>query len=483
MKIDWNRKYTTIAVYAFLTVAACIIFWALMSWFPVIIVWVKSFLGVISPFVYGFIIAYLINPAEKRLAVLSEKMLLKFKKYRLEKNANSGDSRIKKLFSKVKNAGNKAADLGAKAFSKIQKKKPGAPVAKAPEKKEQGDLQADLTVSKKTVRAVSITASYIVFLAIFAVFVWILVPQVAGSIADIRNNFRTYSAQAINFAQSFTQMVYEHTGVDLFNTLTGGEQAFDNLESLLNKLMDIFNNYYPTILGALESLMLELKNFFIGLLISVYMLAGRDRFKAQARKVIAAILPDDIAKKTCTVVAEADRCFGGFIVAKVIDSFIIGVICFVCMAVFNFPYPFLISLIVGVTNIIPFFGPFIGAIPSAIIIFLTKPSMTIWFIIIIVIIQQMDGNFIGPKIIGETIGISSFWVLFSLLVMGGFFGITGMIIAVPLFSLLYNESKTIIELLLRKKGKPESTLDYFEPLTDDEGDDEKVTQTVNSGQQ
>lgn len=454
MKIDWNRRYTTIAVYAFLTVAACIIFWALMSWFPVIIGWIKSLLGVISPFIYGFIIAYLINPAEKKLAGLTEKLFLKAREKKIVEKTHGKLSGVKWLV-KTKDAIVKAKNAVYRFFSKFSRRP--AEKTKAPDASP--CVSARKPVNKKAVRVVSITASYIIFLAIFAVFVWILVPQVAGSVTDIRNNFRTYSAQAINFAQDFAKMVYANTGIDLFNSLT--DNASSNLESLLNSIMDIFNKYYPSLLGVLEGLMLELKNFFIGLLISIYMLAGRDRFKAQAKKVINALMPDQLAAKTCTVVAEADRCFGGFIVAKIIDSFIIGLICFVCMAVFNFPYPFLISLIVGVTNVIPFFGPFIGAIPSAVIIFLTKPSMTIWFVVIIVIIQQLDGNFIGPKIIGETIGISSFWVLFSLLVMGGFFGITGMIIAVPLFSLLYNESKTIIELMLRKRGKPEDTMAYY----------------------
>ena len=425
MNIDCNKRYTTIAVYAFLTVAACICFYAVVQWFPFIMVWIGKLLGVLSPFIYGFVIAYLINPVQREFAKLTEKLIIKVKKFRAEKK------------------------LAAK--KRIAHSTKGA--VKEPAKRE-------FTASKKVVKALCIIESYLVLLIVISIFITILVPQVAESLTDIRSNFENYSNQAIDFLQSAADVIEKYTNVNIFSDIIG--ETFENLEDLLLKAKDLFNKYYPSILGFLESLVLEFKNFFIGLLISVYMLTGRDRFKAHAKKILSALLPDNVLAKTYEIITEADRCFGGFIVAKLIDSTIIGVLCFVCMTLFGFPYPFLISLIVGVTNIIPFFGPFIGGIPSGIIIFLTKPSMTILFVILIIVIQQLDGNIIGPKIIGQTIGLSSFWVLFSLILMGGFFGITGMIIAVPLFSLLYNESKNIVEALLRKKGKPESTDSYYD---------------------
>ena len=425
MKIDWNKRYTTIAVYAFLTVAACICFYAVVQWFPFIMVWIGKLLGVLSPFIYGFVIAYLINPVQREFAKLTEKLIIKVKKFRAEK----------KLAAKKRIAHSTKGTV------------------KEPAKRE-------FTASKKVVKALSIIESYLVLLIVISIFITILVPQVAESLTDIRSNFENYSNQAIDFLQSAANVIEKYTNVNIFSDIIG--ETFENLEDLLLKAKDLFNKYYPSILGFLESLVLEFKNFFIGLLISVYMLTGRERFKAHAKKILSALLPDNVLSKTYEIITEADRCFGGFIVAKLIDSTIIGVLCFVCMTLFGFPYPFLISLIVGVTNIIPFFGPFIGGIPSGIIIFLTKPSMTILFVILIIVIQQLDGNIIGPKIIGQTIGLSSFWVLFSLILMGGFFGITGMIIAVPLFSLLYNESKNIVEALLRKKGKPDSTDAYYD---------------------
>ncbi len=426
MKIDWNRKYTTIAVYAFLTVAACICFYALVQWFPFIMVWLGKVFSVLSPFMYGFVIAYLINPVQKEFAKLTEKAIIWCKKTYAEKKAASA----------------------------------GKPIRHKNERKNKAHAaNAEYTANKKAVKALSIIESYLIFLIVISVFITILVPQVAESLTDIRSNFESYSEQAVEFLQKAADVIEEYTHVNIFNDVIG--ETFASIEDLLAKARELFNKYYPSILGFLESLVLEFKNFFIGLLISVYMLTGRDRFKAHAKKILSAFLPDNALTKTYEIISEADRCFGGFIVAKIIDSTIIGILCFVCMTLFGFPYPFLISLIVGVTNVIPFFGPFIGGIPSGIIIFLTRPSMTLFFVILIVVIQQLDGNIIGPKIIGQTIGLSSFWVLFSLILMGGFFGITGMIIAVPLFSLLYNESKTIVEAILRKKGKPEDTDAYY----------------------
>ena len=157
-----------------------------------------------------------------------------------------------------------------------------------------------------------------------------------------------------------------------------------------------------------------------------------------------------------------DHAFGGFIRGKIIDSLIIGVICFVAMAILRLPYPVLISAIVGITNVIPFFGPFIGAIPSAIIILMVSPIKTLYFLILVVVLQQVDGNIIGPKILGNTTGLSSFWVLFSIVVFGGLFGFPGMILGVPVFAVIYHYAGLAIRKRLKKRGLHQDTEDYEE---------------------
>ena len=153
--------------------------------------------------------------------------------------------------------------------------------------------------------------------------------------------------------------------------------------------------------------------------------------------------------------------FGKFLSGKILDSLIIGILTFVILTIFKMPYTLLVSVIVGITNIIPFFGPFIGAIPSVIIILFVSPIKALWFLLIILVIQQIDGNIIGPKILGDSIGISAFWILFSILVAGKFLGLVGMVIGVPLFAVIYSIIKEVVESQLDKKGMKTKTEDYM----------------------
>ena len=203
-------------------------------------------------------------------------------------------------------------------------------------------------------------------------------------------------------------------------------------------------------------------NIILGIIISVYLLMDKEKFFALGKKVVTSLLNE---KHTTIVLDLANRTnltFGRFIGGKIVDSAIIGVLTFIILAIFKMPYVLLISVIIGVTNIIPFFGPFIGAIPSAIIILFVSPIQALWFLVIILVIQQVDGNIIGPKILGDSIGISAFWILFSILVAGKLFGLVGMIIGVPMFALIYSVIKDIIEARLRYKGLPTETEKYLD---------------------
>lgn len=159
---------------------------------------------------------------------------------------------------------------------------------------------------------------------------------------------------------------------------------------------------------------------------------------------------------------KSNEIFGGFIIGKIIDSAIIGVLCFVGLSMLKMPYTLLVSVIVGVTNVIPFFGPYIGAIPSAVLIMLTDPKMGIYFILFILVLQQLDGNVIGPKILGDSTGLSAFWVVFAILLGGGLFGVIGMILGVPTFAVIYYIINMLINHMLEKKKLPIDTAAYGE---------------------
>lgn len=204
-------------------------------------------------------------------------------------------------------------------------------------------------------------------------------------------------------------------------------------------------------------------NVMIGVMACVYMLNSKERFQGQFKKVILATLPKEKAEALFDFAKFTNRTFGGFINGKIIDSIIIGIICFILMKIFGFPYPILISAIIGITNVIPFFGPFIGAIPAAIIILLVSPIHALYFLVLIFVLQQVDGNIIGPAILGNTTGIASFWVLFSIVIGGGLFGFIGMVLGVPVFAIIYYYFSRSINKRLEAKGL-EFRTDSYEDL-------------------
>ena len=204
-----------------------------------------------------------------------------------------------------------------------------------------------------------------------------------------------------------------------------------------------------------------LKNVIVGIIIAIYVLNSKDLFAAQAKKIAYSIFSTEHANLFIKNTRFIHRVFGGFITGKLLDSLIIGMITFVFMSVFDMPYVVLISVIIGVTNFIPFFGPFIGAIPCSFLVLMVSPLKCLYFVIFILILQQFDGNILGPKILGDSTGLSSFWVMFAILIAGGLFGFVGMIIGVPLFAVLYSLITTLVNRSLADKDLPVKTSDYF----------------------
>lgn len=230
--------------------------------------------------------------------------------------------------------------------------------------------------------------------------------------------------------------------------------------------------YISNIVSGVGSSVLKVLNFLydllIGLIVAVYLLGSRKKFARQSVLLVRSALKPKWADLFLEEVAFVDKMFGGFIDGKILDSAIIGVLCYIGCLIFKFPNPLLIAAIVGITNVIPFFGPFIGAIPSTFLILIEDPIKALWFVLFVLVLQQLDGNIIGPTILGDRTGLSSFWVLFTIILFGGLWGIVGMIIAVPLFAVIYDTIKKLVRRGLSTKGQIELWHQYKADYPDEE---------------
>lgn len=306
---------------------------------------------------------------------------------------------------------------------------------------------------KKMSKALAITGSMLTMCIIVYLLLIIIIPQVVNSVTSLINTL----PDKLNYAASWLEETLKEDTV-VANYITENYIMLKDkaIEWMSNELIPNMQNIQNILAGVsiqIWNSVMFLKNLLIGLIIAVYLLASRKKFAVQGKMVLYSIVKTKWADKILTELKYADNTFVGFINGKILDSAIIGVICYVCCLIFKFPNAMLVSVIVGVTNIVPFFGPFIGAIPSALLIFIESPLKSLWFLIFIVVLQQVDGNIIGPKILGNSTGLSSFWVLFSILVFGGLWGFVGMVIGVPLFAVIYDIAKKLVFCGLKRNGK------------------------------
>ena len=315
---------------------------------------------------------------------------------------------------------------------------------------------------KKLLRVLSLCTSTIIFFGLLITSVSFLIPELLKSVEMLILNINTYLTNSKELL------------IDLF----GGSSAikdfinenYGEFSEFMNKSFNegIFDNMMETLGNSIFGTLKFLYNLIIGYIIAIYILVDKEKFKAQSKKLLYTLFDYDRINIILENTRYTDKVFGGFFAGKLLDSLIIGIICFICMIIMGMPYSLIVSVIVGVTNIIPYFGPFIGAIPSAFLIFLVDPGKCLMFIIFIFILQQIDGNIIGPKILGSKTGLSSFWVLFSLLIFGGLFGMVGMLLGVPLFSILYSFINGVLKRRLKEKKLPENSKDYEKLLYIDE---------------
>lgn len=304
----------------------------------------------------------------------------------------------------------------------------------------------------KAVEPVAILLTMLFGVLLVYALLMMIIPQLITSVTTLY-----YTAQRnINrfVAWISTQEFFEENH-DLLLMI---ESAYDSISLNLDTwikttLVPSMQNIVSGVGSGVISVVNTLKNLLIGIIVAVYLLASRKRFAQQAKMILYSAVPNPWAQRILDEVKYADRMFGGFINGKILDSAIIGVLCYIVCLIVRFPSALLVSVIIGVTNVIPFFGPFIGAIPATLLILIQDPIKAIWFVLFVFILQQLDGNVIGPKILGNSTGLSSFWVLFAILLFGGLWGFVGMIVGVPLFAVIYDVVKKLVLFGLRRNGQ------------------------------
>lgn len=393
MKLKINNKYFRWGLTAFLVIAAGITFYYFMFHNSNIRSGVNNIIDILMPVVVGMAIAYLLTPV---LNFIESRLLLPLCR----------KCRIKE--SKRRNS---------------------------------------------VVRGISILVTAFMFVALIYILFFMLISQIVPSVQSIISNFDNYTA---NFTKWLNKTLEDNpeTGAYLVRTVNKYSSELEKwVTNILPNTMELIKTVSLSVIGAFSFLW----DFVIGFIISIYVLASKERFAGQAKKITYAVFEQDTANTVIRNFRFTHQTFIGFLGGKILDSIIIGMLCFVGTSIIKTPYAALVSVIIGVTNIIPFFGPFLGGVPCAILVFVVDPMHPLnclYFILFILVLQQFDGNILGPKILGSSTGLTGFWVIFSITLFGGLFGVLGMIIGVPIFAVIYAAIRSAVNSMLKKKNMP-----------------------------
>ncbi len=410
MKFKMNNKFVRWGVTAFMVIASSICFYYIIFHGTNIKTGLKNITEILMPVVFGFVISYLLTP------------VLNFVEYRI----------LIPFFN----------------FIKVKETKGRIAV----------------------IRGMGIIITVFLFIMLVYVLCSMMLSQIIPSIMNIVDNFDAYIS---NFTKWINRLLEDNPEmqnyvVHLIDRYSGELESWLN-ETFFTKTSELIKTVSLSVIGVL----MVLWDFIIGFVIAIYVLVSKEKFTGQAKKIIYALFKQDTANIIINNFRFTHKTFIGFISGKVLDSILIGLLCFIGTTLLNTPYAALVSVIVGVTNVIPFFGPYLGAIPSIILIFIvdpTHPLNCLYFAIFILALQQFDGNVLGPKILGDSTGLAGFWVIFSITVMGGLFGVPGMIIGVPVFAVLFAAIRSVIEALLKKKQLPIESQKYINVcMVDDNG--------------
>jgi predicted PurR-regulated permease PerM len=381
MKINWNRKYNTVAVYVILVFLICYGIYKLTnSWDQTNTVF-KVVLKTLSPFIYALTIAYFLNPLVQRIEFT--------------------------FFKKLQN--------------------------------------------EKLKRSLSILTAYVLVISSIVILLSFIMPQLIDSVQEIARLPGIYLPIIDEFLSQDTLPIFDS---EYYIDMTFINRYFnDNIKETVDSLTNMVQNFAPKILTYLSRFASALMNILLGFIIAIYLLLTKEVGLRTARKVILAILPSKHAINLINLGKESNQIFINFIIGKLLDSLIIGFLAFIVLLIFRFPYALLLSVIIGVTNIIPYFGPFIGGIIGFALLLFINPVQALWFMVFILILQQFDGNILGPKILGDSTGLSPFWVIFSIIIFGKFFGFVGMFVGVPIVAVLKNIITRQIDRLYNHRMK------------------------------
>ncbi len=398
MKFQWDKKYIYWGITAFCVLAASIVFYYIV-FHPTRFFQIFSSLSkTCSPIIFGLVFAYLLTP----ICSFFENYILIpiYQKCKI----NTGSSK-----------------------------------------------------TKKRIRGLAVLLTLFLFIYLLYIFFSIVLKEMISSIQSIVLQFPIYVNNLEKWIDSTLSINkdIEDFANNMLNTYSDELNGWLN-NSLLPQMNIIVKEVSLSLIGVLKGMW----NLIIGLIVSVYVLCSKEQFAGQSKKIIYAFCSKKRANELISDMRYANKTFGSYVSGKIIDSIIIGFLCFFLMKFLHINYPVLISVIIGVTNVIPFFGPFIGAVPSVLIILLINPLNGIKFLILIILLQTFDGNILGPKILGDSTGLSSFWVIFSITLFGAYFGIIGMAIGVPIFALIYAAFRRKVNRSLIAKNMPINTLEY-----------------------
>ena len=411
IKLNWNKNYTTIAVYSLLVIIAAVLFVVFIFRFDSFASGFSWLGDIMAPIIIGIAIAYIVNP----LVVMFED----------------------KVFNRLRDGEVKVA-----------------PNAKNPEK----SLAKKKKLRRTAAKALSIIISFVIVLAAIVGICIAAVPSLSKSIIDLANQLPKYIENADRFLD---ETFANNPDIAMFIS-----EEFSQLSGIIQKFAEMIEPMASDIIGNLSSaiaaILVALKNVLIGFIIAIYFLFSKERLIAQSKKVLFALLKNDKCQGFLTVCSKSNNIFKKYIVSNLLDAVIIFIVMALGMALMDMPYAMLVSVVCGVTNLIPFFGPFIGAIPCGVIILLVDPIKVIWFGIYVLVLQQMDGNVIKPLLFGETVGLPAIWVLIAIIVSGGLFGIPGMLLGVPVFAVLYMLAADFVAARLKKKDMPTDTDRFYD---------------------
>ena len=308
-----------------------------------------------------------------------------------------------------------------------------------------------------TSRAIGIFGSFLFLFGVIFILLAAIVPAISASILDIVKTLPDQVNSLIDWIYQVAEgdSEFAHIAEEVINNATTFFESW-----MTSYLLPQAEKYISSITSGVIASLKILLNIIVGMIVSIYVMASQEKFAGQAKKILYAVFKPVRANVIIQVARRSNSIFGGFISGKILDSAIIGLIAYIVLVIMKMPDTILIAVIIGVTNIIPFFGPFIGAVPSFIIIVLQNPMQGIYFLIFIFILQQIDGNIIGPKILGDSTGLSSFWVVFAIMVFGGLWGFLGMLLGVPVMAVIYYIIQSIVSYLLKKRGIPDTEIDY-----------------------